>query len=115
MTIDPSESTPAPAKDPVAGKTVAEILGEIVWLMTQDPVGKEMKVSEIERLVMPAIMQRRFHIKYAKVPHARQQGAEALQPITADILSAPPASSEDVMLLARFSIIDNELNTTLAQ
>ena len=42
--------------DPVAGKTVAEILGEIVWLMTQDPTGREMKVAEIEALIMPAIL-----------------------------------------------------------
>lgn len=69
--------------DPVAGKTVAEILGEIVWLMTQDPVGREMKVAEIEALVMPAILARRFHIKYAQVPDMRRPGATTLQPVEA--------------------------------
>ena len=71
--------------DPVAGKTVAEILGEIVWLMTQDPAGREMKVSDIEQLIMPAILQRRFHIKYVKVPDLRQMGATVLQPVELDI------------------------------
>lgn len=71
--------------DPVAGKTVAEIMGEIVWLMTQDPAGREMKVAEIEALVMPAILARRFHIKYAQVPDMRRPGATTLQPVCARI------------------------------
>ena len=74
--------------DPVAGKTVAEILGEIVWLMTQDPAGREMKVAEIEALVMPAILARRFHIKYAQVPDMRRPGATTLQPVEVSIFSA---------------------------
>lgn len=74
--------------DPVAGKTVAEILGEIVWLMTQDPAGREMKVAEIEALVMPAILAKRFHIKYAKVPDMRRPGATTLQPVEVGIYAA---------------------------
>ena len=57
-------TAPQADPDPVAGKTVAEILGEIVWLMTQDPSAHDMPISEIERLVMPAILLRRFHIEY---------------------------------------------------
>jgi hypothetical protein len=75
--------------DPVAGKTVAEILGEIVWLMTQDPAGREMKVAAIEQLVMPAILQRRFHIKYAQVPDVRHQGDATLQPVSVSIFATP--------------------------
>lgn len=74
--------------DPVAGKTVAEILGEIVWLMTQDPASREMKVAEIESLVMPAILARRFDIKYAQVPDMRRPGAMTLQPVEVRV-SAP--------------------------
>ncbi|MFV0409247.1 MAG: toxin-activating lysine-acyltransferase [Paracoccus sp. (in: a-proteobacteria)] len=66
---------------------MAEILGEIVWLMTQDPAGREMKVAEIEALVMPAILARRFHIKYAQVPGMRRPGA-TLQPISVAILGS---------------------------
>ncbi len=87
MTSDIGRS-PSPEADPVAGKTIAEILGEITWLMTQDPEGKEMKVSEIERLVMPAILQKRFHIKYAQVPDMRQPGVTTLQPVSVEIRSA---------------------------
>lgn len=64
---------------------MAEILGEIVWLMTQDPAGREMKVVEIEALVMPAILARRFHIKYAQVPDMRRPGATVLQPVEVKI------------------------------
>lgn len=77
--------------DPVAGKTVAEILGEIVWLMTQDPAGREMKVAEIEALVMPAILARRFHIKYAQVPDMRRPGATTLQPV--EVRISPPKNN----------------------
>jgi hypothetical protein len=79
----------AGSTDPVAGKTIAEILGEIVWLMTQDPVGREMKVAEIEAVVMPAILQKRFHIKYAQVPDVRQPGAAIRQPVSVSIFAAP--------------------------
>lgn len=75
--------------DPVAGKTVAEILGEIVWLMTQDPAGREMKVAEIEALVMPAILAKRFHIKYTQVPDMRRPGGTTLQPISVDVFALP--------------------------
>ena len=95
MTSEGADSTNLPGKtdqldarvasDPVAGKTVAEILGEIVWLMTQSAAGREMKVSEIEQLVMPAILQRQFHIKYAQVPDMRRPGETALQPVSVNI------------------------------
>jgi hypothetical protein len=93
--------------DPVAGKTVAEILGEIVWLMTQDPAGREMKVAEIEALVMPAILAKRFHIQYVQVPDMRRPGATALQPVSVEIFK-PGTIVRDhdarSSLLAEFSL-----------
>lgn len=88
--------------DPVAGKTVAEILGEIVWLMTQDPAGHDMKVAEIEALVMPAILARRFHIKYAQVPDMRRLGATTLQPIAVEIYGSSETGTPAA--IARFSV-----------
>lgn len=73
--------------DPVAGKTVAEILGEIVWLMTQDPAGREMKVAEIEAVVMPAILMRQFKIEYAYVNAGARAAKKALQPISVTIFA----------------------------
>jgi hypothetical protein len=93
--------------DPVAGKTVAEILGEIVWLMTQDPAGREMKVAEIEALVMPAILAKRFHIMYAQVLDKRRPGATALQPVQVKIFESAVVSSplnHGSTILAEFSL-----------
>lgn len=57
----------------MVGKLAAELsipfpekmVTEIVWLVMQGPAGREMKPAEIEALVMPAILAKRFHIEYA--------------------------------------------------
>jgi hemolysin-activating ACP:hemolysin acyltransferase len=54
--------------DPVAGKSVAEIFGEIVWLMSQDKEARDLQIKDLEHLVMPAILLKQFHITYAPVP-----------------------------------------------
>jgi len=97
------------AVDPVAGKTVAEILGEIVWLMTQDPAGREMKVAEIEALVMPAILMRQFKIEYAYVNAGAQAAKKALQPISVTIFAL--FSKEKVTeTKAGPSVTDSQIN-----
>jgi cytolysin-activating lysine-acyltransferase len=65
---------PSPAADPVTGharaqteppqKTVAQVLGEITWLMTQSPRHKVLTLGDLEWLVMPAILLRQFRIFY---------------------------------------------------
>src|SRR4051812_2681749 len=45
-------------------KTVAQVLGEIVWLMTQSPRHKQVALGDLEWLVMPAILLRQFRIFY---------------------------------------------------
>jgi cytolysin-activating lysine-acyltransferase len=45
-------------------KTVAQVLGEIAWLMTQSPRHKAMALGDLEWLVMPAILLRQFRIFY---------------------------------------------------
>ena len=45
-------------------KTVAQVLGEITWLMTQSPRHKAMPLGDLEWLVMPAILLRQFRIFY---------------------------------------------------
>jgi cytolysin-activating lysine-acyltransferase len=62
------------AADPVNGqargqteppsKTVAQVLGEIAWLMTQSPRHKVIPFGDLEWLVMPAILLRQFRIFY---------------------------------------------------
>jgi cytolysin-activating lysine-acyltransferase len=45
-------------------KTVAQLLGEIAWLMTQSPRHKAVRLSDLEWLLMPAILLRQFWIFY---------------------------------------------------
>jgi cytolysin-activating lysine-acyltransferase len=62
------------AADPIAAhargqtgppsKTVAQVLGEIAWLMTQSPRHKAIPLGDLEWLVMPALLLRQFRIFY---------------------------------------------------
>jgi cytolysin-activating lysine-acyltransferase len=45
-------------------KTVAQVLGEIAWLMTQSPRHRAIALGDLEWLVMPAILLRQFRIFY---------------------------------------------------
>jgi len=65
--------------DPVAGKSIAEIFGEIVWLMGQDRQAREFPIKELEWLVMPPILLRQFHITYAPVPDGRTVKGEPVR------------------------------------
>src|SRR3984885_7504416 len=46
-------------------KTVAQVLGEIAWLMTQSPRHKAISLGDLEWLLMPAILLRQFKIFYS--------------------------------------------------
>jgi cytolysin-activating lysine-acyltransferase len=55
--------TQAQAESPP--KTVAQVLGEIAWLMTQSPRHKSVPLADLEWLVMPALLLRQFRIFYS--------------------------------------------------
>jgi cytolysin-activating lysine-acyltransferase len=52
------------ARGQPAPKTVAQVLGEITWLMTQSPRHKAIALGDLEWLLMPAILLRQFRIFY---------------------------------------------------
>jgi cytolysin-activating lysine-acyltransferase len=58
----------APARGQTAppSKTVAQVLGEIAWLMTQSPRHKAIPLGDLEWLVMPALLLRQFRIFYQR-------------------------------------------------
>src|SRR5436853_616195 len=58
----PAASGQSQAAAPVT--TVAQVLGEITWLMTQSPRHKAIALGDLEWLVMPAILLRQFRIFY---------------------------------------------------
>jgi cytolysin-activating lysine-acyltransferase len=60
---DPA-ATAARERDALPAKTVAQVLGEITWLMTQSPRHKAIPLGDLEWLLMPAILLRQFRIFY---------------------------------------------------
>jgi cytolysin-activating lysine-acyltransferase len=70
----PHADSPANGGQPDAGdaqprgepppKTVAQVLGEIAWLMTQSPRHKAIPLGDLEWRVMPALLLRQFRIFY---------------------------------------------------
>ena len=60
----PSKNGGAATSAGAAPKTVAQVMGEITWLMTQSPRHKAIPLGDLEWLVMPAILLRQFRIFY---------------------------------------------------
>lgn len=56
MQMNPPPSISQPAK------TVSHVLGEITWLIGQSPLHKNVFVSDLEWMVMPAILLEQFRI-----------------------------------------------------
>lgn len=54
--------TVAPPQTTASGKTVAQVLGEIVWLMSQSPIHKQLFISDLEWFCMPAILLEQFRV-----------------------------------------------------
>lgn len=50
--------------DTAAPKTVAQMLGEITWLMTQSPIHKQLFIGDLEWFAMPAVLLEQFRIFY---------------------------------------------------
>lgn len=47
-------------------KKVSEVLGEIVWLMSQSPLHKQFFISDLEWFVMTPVLLQQFRIFYAQ-------------------------------------------------
>jgi cytolysin-activating lysine-acyltransferase len=60
-------SGPGPFSKPApegAAKKVSEVLGEIVWLMSQSPLHKQFFISDLEWLVMTPVLLQQFRLFY---------------------------------------------------
>ena len=62
--VSPAPNGGAATSAGPAPKTVAQVLGEITWLMTQSPRHKAIALGDLEWLLMPAILLRQFRIFY---------------------------------------------------
>lgn len=70
-------AAPPPAGPPPGTpKTVAEALGQIVWLLTQSPMHRELKLKALEPTFMPAVLHEQFRIfRFGPLP-----GVEGVDP-----------------------------------
>jgi cytolysin-activating lysine-acyltransferase len=57
---------------PLPEKTVSHVLGEITWLLSQSPIHKNLFISDLEWMVMPAILLEQFRIFHG--PNQRPAG-----------------------------------------
>lgn len=55
-----------PAGTDPAPKTVAQMLGEIVWLMTQSPIHKQLFIGDLEWFAMPPVLLEQFRLFYGQ-------------------------------------------------
>lgn len=54
--------TTKPTPPPGTPRTVAEALGQIVWLLSQSPMHRELKIKDLEYSFMPAVLHEQFRI-----------------------------------------------------
>ena len=64
---DDAAGEPAVAP-PGHARTVSAVLGEIVWLMSQSPLHKQMFISDLEWMIMPPVLLKQFRLYYQEAP-----------------------------------------------
>ena len=60
--VAPTASTSGAETVAKAPPTVSDIFGQVVWLMTQSPAHRNFFLSDLEWMVMPALLLRQFRI-----------------------------------------------------
>lgn len=64
-----SQTTSPHARPAGAPRTVAEALGQVVWLLTQSPLHRELKLKDLEWSFMPPIMNEQFRLfRFGSLP-----------------------------------------------
>lgn len=65
--------------------TVADVLGQIVWLLTQSPMHRELKLKDLEWSFMPAIAHGQFRIfRLGPTPGIEREMVQGLQALGMD-------------------------------
>jgi cytolysin-activating lysine-acyltransferase len=60
-------------------RTVAEALGQVVWLLSQSPIHKELQIKALEWSFMPAILHEQFRVfRFGKLPGLEKADAAKL-------------------------------------
>lgn len=73
-----SQKIPAMNPPPGTPRTVAEALGQVVWLLSQSPQHRELRIKDLEWSIMPAILFEQFRVfRFGPLP-----GLENVDPST---------------------------------
>lgn len=57
-----TDTTDKPAEAARNAPTVSHLLGEMTWLLSQSPLHRALRISDLEWLVMPALINRQFYL-----------------------------------------------------
>lgn len=72
--------------------TVAQVLGEITWLMSQSKDHKSLTIADLEWAIMPAVLLNQFHIFYeGKQPVAAALWAKLSEAAESQVLASAAA------------------------
>ena len=67
---------------PGAPQTVAEALGQIVWLLSQSPLHKKLKIEDLEWSFMPAILHEQFRVfRFGPLPGLENVDPKSFGPL----------------------------------
>lgn len=89
-----TDQPPQPQTIPFQPKTVSQVMGEIVWLLTQSPIHKQMFIGDLEWFVMPAILLEQFRLFYGPSPQGAPVGATPTPAACALWASVSPETAE---------------------
>lgn len=57
-----TNATEQPVEAPKGAPTISHLLGEMTWLLSQSPLHRALRISDLEWLVMPALINRQFYL-----------------------------------------------------
>jgi cytolysin-activating lysine-acyltransferase len=105
MMNTPNGSPPSsrPAPPPGVARTVAEALGQIVWLLSQSPMHRELRIKDLEWSFMPAVLHEQFRIfRFGPLPGSGELDPKSFAPggLTKEALEQLPLG---VAIWARLS------------
>jgi cytolysin-activating lysine-acyltransferase len=98
-----ADKPPAGGPPPGTPRTVAEALGQIVWLLSQSPMHRELRIKELEWSFMPAVLHEQFRVfRFGPLPGSENldQAAFAKLGLTKEGLEQMPLG---VAIWARLS------------
>lgn len=67
---------------PGVPRTVAEALGQVVWLLSQSPMHRELKIKDLEWSFMPAVLYEQFRVfRFGPLPGSESMDSAAFAKI----------------------------------